>query len=401
MKRINVILLMLFSCVLLMAQEKEIFYGKIIDAETKRPIETVAIYSPSSNTISNRDGEFEIKSKYGEDLTVSHLSYYSKIINTAGLPATIELTPKVYELAEVVILPQATMVRDLKKVRDKYLKLIKGKKDKDFPELAHYYRQLTFNNDTCVEYIESFLTSPTSFRLHSLSLQEARYAKTKKDSVLGFINYFMFSLTTPISTQKAKGKTINTFLCEDFEKYYKLSINKVISPEQADEIIVYDFELTETGVLKDPVFLTGLLYIRTKDLSIMRAEFNSDAFGLNFTQGTSLKENHNIIITYKDKENSFPIVESVQANSIIDVEVQGRIYNMNIQSTLLSTEFAFEKKGNRLKQKDFLFNQVMKSKYNQEFWDNNPVVKRTEIEQQILDDFNREGYFGTMNFEGN
>ena len=401
MKLISVTLLMFFSCLILTAQEKELFYGKVIDADTKRPIETVAIYGPSSNTISNRGGEFEIKSKYGEDLTISHLSYHIQIINTAGLPATIELKSKIFELPEVVIVPQETIIRELKKVWDKYDKLLKGKKDKEFPELAHYYRQLTFNNDTCVEYIESFLSAPTSIRLHSLSLQEGRYAKIKKDSVVvGFINYFMYSLVTPFSPGKAKSKSIIAPLCADFEKYYKVSINRVISPNQADEVTVYDFELIDILKFADPIFLTGLLYVRTNDRSIMRAELKSDKFGLNFTLGSSTKEAHSIIISYQEKDNYFPIVESIQANSIIDVEIQGIIYNMNIQSTLLATEYAFKKRGNRLKQKDFLFNQVMKSKHNQEFWDSNPVVKRTEIEQQILDDFNREGYFGTVNFEG-
>ena len=40
---------------------------------------------------------------------------------------------------------------------------------------------------------------------------------------------------------------------------------------------------------------------------------------------------------------------------------------------------------------------VANSEYNQDFWDNNPIIKRTKIEQQVVDDFNRHGYFGSMN----
>jgi hypothetical protein len=72
---------------------------------------------------------------------------------------------------------------------------------------------------------------------------------------------------------------------------------------------------------------------------------------------------------------------------------------MNIQSTLIPTELTFDKKRKRLKFEESLFLKVLKSEYNQEFWDENSVVKRTQIEQQVLNEFNREGYFGTMNLE--
>jgi hypothetical protein len=44
-----------------LTQEIKNIIGKVIDAETKLPIESVAIYTPSNITISNTDGEYELK----------------------------------------------------------------------------------------------------------------------------------------------------------------------------------------------------------------------------------------------------------------------------------------------------------------------------------------------------
>lgn len=35
-------------------------------------------------------------------------------------------------------------------------------------------------------------------------------------------------------------------------------------------------------------------------------------------------------------------------------------------------------------------------KYNNEFWNDNPIIKRTFVEQKVLDDFVKMGYFGAF-----
>lgn len=399
MKILNIILCMSVFGVVLTAQEKENYSGKIIDSETKQPIELVAVYTNSANTISNADGEYELKSERDVNVTFSHISYYAQTIHSQDLPDIIELKPKIFELSEIIIIPQEAIIKELKEVWNNYNKHLKGKKDKDFPKSTYYYRQLTFNNDTCVEYIESFFTAPASVRLNTLSLQEGRYARIKRDSIFWFKNYYNYSRLSPVSLKNAETKTINSLLCKDFEKYYNVSINKIISSDQSDEIRVYEFQPKGENMIKNSIFLSGLLYVRTEDQTIIQVELHTNSLGLTSSNVSIFNENHKIVISYRTASSAFPVVESVKVKSSIDAKINGQKYNMNIQSTLLSVEYAFNKKGNRLKYRDVLSHQVMTSEYNQEFWDQNPIVKRTKIEQQILNDFNREGYFGTMNLE--
>lgn len=401
MKILNVILFMCISSFILTAKEKDNYSGKIIDSETKQPIELVAIYTNSANTISNTDGEYELKSERDVNVTFSHINYYTQTIHSQDLLDIIELKPKIFELAEIVVIPQEAVVRELKGVWNNYNKLLKGKKDKDFPESTYYYRQLTFNNDTCVEYIESFFSTTASVLIKPFYLQEGRYARIKRDSVAWFTNYYNYSRLSPISLEKAKTKTINTFLCKDFEKYYDVSVHKIVSSGQKDEIRVYEFRPKEANMIKNSAFLSGLLYVRIEDWAILRAEMNTNSLGFVANNASILKENHKFVFSYQKSPSSLPIIESVKIKSSIHTKRNGRIYNLNIQSTIIPTDYTFNRKGERLKFQDVLLNKVVTSEYNQEFWDENSFVKRTKIEQQILNDFNREGYFGTMNLESN
>lgn len=384
----------------LTSQEQAPFTGKTIDSETKEPIPLVTIQSSTVYTITNIDGEFDILPKQADkQISFTHISYHSQQFDHGKIPEIIELKPKTFELAEVIITPRETIVKELKEVWNKYMTLTKGKKDKDFPESTFYYRQLMSINDLYIEYIECFFTAPTTVSVQNMSLQEGRFARIKKDSLPYFTNYFYFSQIPPFSRKKAqKKKELNTFLCEDFEEHYEIHMHQIISPGQENEVKVYEF-IPKYPIWEDnSYFFAGKLYIRSKDLAIIRAEIKPVAMGLRFDRKTQvISENHSFIISYREGITTYPIVESVQALSTIKLLREQKENVMHIQSILFANDYAFDKRGIKVKQKDHLLKEVINSKYNQEFWDNNPVVKRTKVEQQVLDDFNRLGYFGTMN----
>lgn len=399
--KILIIILSSISSVMLMSQENEIYSGKIIDFDTKQPIDLVTVYTGSANTISNTDGEYELKSEITENITFSHISYYTLKIKSLNSKDVIELKPKVFELAEIVVIPQEIIIKELKVVWNNYNKLLKGKKEKDFPKSTYYYRQLTFNNDTCIEYIESFFAATNSVLIKPFYLQEGRYARIKRDSVYWFTNYYNYSRLSPVSLKKAETKTINVLLCKDFENYYNVSINRIISPGQTDEIRVYEFQPKGVNMIKNSKFLSGLLFVKSEDHKIVQAELFTNSLGVMFNNASVLDENHKLIISYQEVPSSYPIIASVKVSSSINLKKNGKICNMNIQSTLVPTELTLNKKRERLRFQDVLYTKLVTSEYNQKFWDENPIVKRSKIEQQVLNDFNREGYFGTMNLENN
>ena len=394
------LLIILLNFVSSLTAQDITYTGKIIDADTKAPIPLVTIHSLSTYTITNTDGEFEIHPQQaGEQISISHISYHPQQLNSNLLPETIELKPKTFELTEVIVTPREALVKDLKEVWNKYMALTKGKKDKDFPESTFYYRQLTSVNESYTEYIECFFTAPTTVSVQNMSLQEGRFARVKKDSLPYFTNYFYFSQIPPFSREKAqKKKALNTFLCADFDEHYEIHMHQAISPGQEDEVNVYEFIPKYPVWENNAFFFAGKLYIRVKDKVIIRAEIKPVSMGVTFDRKTKvISEDHIFIITYRDGVISYPIIESVQATTTLKLLRNQKENTMHMQSLLFANDYTFDKKGKKIKYKDHLLQEVIHSKYDQTFWDNNPVVKRTKVEQQVLNDFNKAGYFGTMN----
>ncbi|MDR2232282.1 MAG: hypothetical protein LBE56_04060 [Tannerella sp.] len=378
--------------------------ARILDAETQQPVPMVSVGAFSDNTvlgstISNADGDFMVEADSTGYITLSHISYQTNRVNIAELGETILLQPKVIELTEIVVIPRSAIIRELTTVWEKYTKLLNKKKEKDFPVQTFYYRQLTQNNDLNTEYLGCFFTAPTSVNIKTLTLQEGRFARIKKDSLIQMANFFAFSRIRPFSLETAKRKNaVNPFLVKDFEKYYDVRLSRIISPNSDDEVKVYQFIPYQENISENAFMLSGFLYVRTKDHSIVQLEANSNNAAVRGFPNITSQQIH-FTVTYREGVESYPIVESVKCEMEIEGLYQGQTYQFKAQSILFAADYSFQSKGNKMNRMDFLLKEVAKSKYNQAFWDNNPIVKRTQIEQQVLDDFNQLGYFGNMSFE--
>lgn len=375
------------------------FTGKIVDAETGEPINFVTIYSPSIYTASNADGEYVISEvQPDEQITFSHISYKTYKIDYAQVPTLIRLQPKSFELTEVIVTPRENIVNELKKVWNKYSRIVSGVKEREFPKLNFYYRQLTLADSIYTEYIECLLSAPTSVAVRNMNLIEGRFFQLQRDSLATIHNYFTFSQITPFTREKAKLQNVNTLLCADFENYYDLYLDKIIMQNGDDEIKVYRFEPLKQN-LENTSFLAGKLYIRTKDCTIMRAELAANSMHLQY-ENPAIKieyEKHFFILTYREDITFYPVVESVQGDSELELSSPEEKRNVHFKSYLFSVNCDYNKKGKKIKHKDKLVNKILKSEYDEEFWDKNPIVKRTEIEQQVLDNFKKNGYVGNVN----
>jgi len=95
----------------LVAQQKEIVRGKIVDASDDKPMENVNIVNLNQvfGTATNQEGAFEIKAKVNDTLHLSFLGYKSIKVRVTndwvnfGNQTTIKLTELAFALEEVVI----------------------------------------------------------------------------------------------------------------------------------------------------------------------------------------------------------------------------------------------------------------------------------------------------------
>ena len=385
------------SATLIMAQKSVTAY--VFDADTKKPVDLVTVISPIDYTITNSEGGFAVKVMENEKIVLSHISYQTINIDLQQLSDTIFLKPRVYRLAEIVVVPKSVIVKELKEVWGKYNKLLARKREKDFPQQTFYYRQLTQYNDLYTEYLECFFEAPVSTHVMTMTMMEGRYAGINKDSLGTIINYFCLSQLPPFSRYRAQNyNAVNGFLVKNFEKYYDIRLDRTISQGNEDEVRVYEFIPYEEMISDNAMMLSGFLYIRKKDLSIVRMEINSKSMLLTGIPNV-VDESYNFTVTYRDGVEPYPVVETVKGETEITHIYFGKKCPIKLYSVLFATDYKIEKKGKRVKQFDNLFQTVADSKYNQEFWDNNPIIKRTKIEQQVVDDFTRLGYFGSMKLD--
>jgi hypothetical protein len=379
---------------------QEAVSAHIIDAEAREPIDLVSVVSSVNGTITNREGGFIVRTDSNDYLQISHLSYYPQSISVRQLNDTILLQPRMVELAEFVVMPNDVIVRELKAVWNKYNNLLRGKRDRDLPVQTFYYRQLTQNNDVYVEYIEAFFTAPTSVSARELSLLEGRFATIKQDSVFRGENFFLFSTITPFSLGSlGRRRALNPFLVRDFERYYDVNIARIISPANADEIVVYRFTPYQERPRGNAIMFLGQLYVRTRDRAIVRMEASTQDKSIFRGNLNIANVIYSFTVTYRDGIESYPIVENVQFELQMSHSRDGQLHQLQANSILYAIDQPIEtrRSARTIRQNDNLLQQIANSRHNQAFWDNNPFIKRTQVEQRVLDDFNRLGYFGSMN----
>ena len=394
MMKFFVIIALCFFITSINAQKSVSAY--VLDADTKKSIDLVTVSSSTGYTITNSDGGFIIKVREDDEIVLSHVSYQTTHIDFKQLSDTIFLKTKVNVLPDIFIMPRASIIKELKAVWERYNNLLGRKREKDFPKQTFYYRQLTQYNDLYTEYIECFFEAPVSTHVMTMTMLEGRYAGIKKDSLATIMNYFSLSQLPPFSRNRAlRYDAVNGFLVRDFERYYDIQLIRIISEDTDDEVRVYEFTPNKIMINNSTTMLSGLLYIRKKDSSIISQEINTKRMNLTGVPNV-VDELYNFTVTYRDGLEPYPVVETVRCDAEISHMISGKKNTIKLYSVLFAADYKLEIEGVKMKQNDYLFQKVAESKYNQEFWDNNPIIKRTKIEQQVLDDFNRLGYFGSI-----
>ena len=111
MKHLLLIILLFVLPQQLMAQQKELVRGKIVDASDDKPMENVNIVNLNQvfGTATNQEGAFEIQAKVNDTLHLSFLGYKSIKVRVTndwvnfGNQTTIKLTELAFALEEVTI----------------------------------------------------------------------------------------------------------------------------------------------------------------------------------------------------------------------------------------------------------------------------------------------------------
>ncbi|GHU79075.1 hypothetical protein FACS1894145_2460 [Bacteroidia bacterium] len=390
MKKVQLIIISALWVQILYAQDNQMIVGGIYDRETNEPLVSASIYYVNNplGTITNVEGEFVIQKQENPDtLVISYVGYTTKRYPVSNLPEKIYLERSTINLVEVIVTP-GYVNKLVKQIWEKYYTLYKQEKKNKNKDDTFFYRQITKSDSIYNEFIECFLTGKNAFSIQDMKLQQGRYGKLKLDKSFTFTNFFYISQMIFFRSQKAGKNEFITILQPDFEAIYHIEIADRIYSKDNGNIIVLNFQPKKNN--KNTV--SGKLYVNETDLSILRFEGIVSSFEINLKNKNKKYGHLAFGVNYKDNTESYPVVESVN----VGFEIEMQDLKFQITSMLFSVDQSFRKSTKELKQKDILINQIDKTTYDPAFWENNPIVKRTKIDEEIIRSFESQDAFGTF-----
>ncbi len=402
--------LFLFIGILLLSNEAFTqsyrIFGKVVDDSTKSsiPFASVAISGLNLGTSTNIDGEFQIKvDSLPVGLIFSHVSYDKKeILVQAPDYITISLTPRRVILEELVISERDRTDFPYRLLIQAYNKAVN--KSRDWKYGLAYYRQTSSNAEDYSELYEIFYdTRFSSQGILEWDIQEGRYAMKTEMAAADYVYNKNFTLLSRLVTmyQPDTDKFIMP-VNENVRELYNLYISELLDVE-GKNVAVVNFAPKED--IYTPA-MSGRLFIDIESYDILKLEGqirndNLDIISLTNPKGSWKDYVLNIDVAYKFLDDEI-ILDYISMNQSFDYYVEERsIRSVKTNSFLTYYEHykpeKFKRLGGRLmrlrKSDRELLNRIG---YNKRFWEENPIVMRTPVEDEIISSFEAANAFGTI-----
>ncbi|GGI28435.1 carboxypeptidase-like regulatory domain-containing protein [Pedobacter mendelii] len=393
----NIILFLLFSYAV--KSYSQTIQGKVIDEVSGEPIPFVSlmIIGSQATSISNENGDFVIKAKgFPLKLKFSHVSYLISEfeIKSSSDNLIIKLKQAAINLAEVTIDPY----RGKKLLKSAFEKATKYKDENYY--LKAFYRQLTSVNNNPTKIHEIFYDIKWNVsKTTGWIARQTRFAESKNQSAFNLSNqsYFTFS-SSGYLTQPNSG----TFVTEKTLDKYTIEIERYI--EQADQdIAVITCTINKAG--KNQFYANSTFYVGTEDFKIYRVENNILNLPMDLDNGAGFKYPPIVktIATFKSNSAEVNILESISTKMYLSIIYADRMRSTDLSATVSSLLTVYQE-DNNIKNESFQNvrrdtkdkNVVESIKYNADFWQNNPIVKQTSLEDKFSKLMEGQNAFGTM-----
>ena len=380
--------------------------GKIVEAGTGEaiPFANIALKEIYKGTASNTLGEFSFKvDSLPVDLVISHLSYEPLEIEVSeSTPLVIEMTPGKLLMDELVIQAKGNDEYAYKLIEEAYYKII-GKGNNERYGKA-FYRQISKNGDEYSELYEIFYdTKYSNNGVEDWAIQEGRYA-LKLSTVDSFIYNKNFTLMVRLLTivQPHTEDLIMPVSLKVREQFYLIT-DQIISVNNR-KVAQIRFEKKEE--LPYPA-MKGEIWIDTESYEVLKLDGtieNDDLKFISLKGKTGSWKNYKVSceIAFKPLDDGNLGLDYIRLGQNFDYYVNDVFANaVETRSFLSYYEYYTPPKRKNLGGRLLRFNRrdsdmLDNIGYNQLFWDENIIVKRTPIEAEVIADFEEERAFGSI-----
>lgn len=390
--RISILVLLLFfGGFKLKAQT---IHGKVIDEVSGEAVPFVSIGQIGSNntTITNDAGEFVLKDvKFPVQLRFSHVSYMLTTVNATQAEnfAPVKLKPAAISLNTVTIDPY----RGQRLVKAALEKTKQHERDMFYGNA--FYRQLTTVNQQPTQIYELFYDLQFGASgVKGWLAKQSRFAKVNKGVAFSMNNqsYLTFSLAGSLLPEKKEGKFVSLKTLKDFA----IAVDRIILQNEQDIAVV---SCKYKGNKKN-FYINTTYYIGTDDHKIYRTESKlyNLPIAVNATAG-KIPPYATVTATFNGTETAIPILENISTKMFLNFSAGSTVIRPVISSSLIV--YQLDKTINN--QKFSTLNKNVKDKaivesiaYNPVFWQDNPIVKQTSLEDNFIKMMESKSAFGTM-----
>lgn len=383
----------ILSCFLYFNAFAQTIRGKVTDLNhIGIPFVSVSIVGNSTFTVTNDNGDFELKDvNQNSKLRFSHVSYQTldTLVKINANELIVKLIPAHITLKEVKIkaVPAEQL---LKKALEKAAENVTS---------HHYanafYRQLTSLNGNPFQIYELFYDIDfNAQKIQGWIAKQTRFAQENQNINFTFNNlsYLTFSLAGCLFREKP-GKFITLNSIPD----YTIKLSHYIEKDDQSMAVI---SCTLKAPKKNDFYANSIFYIGLQDFLIYRVENEVYNTPMKFDHAISNKAPElNTIATFKKTSSSISILESVSTKLFLPLKIKHTDLNVSASSTLLVYRLNDELNTQP-------FNEVNKNTtdsktinsitYNADFWKNNSVIKQTALESSFIKLMESKSAFGTM-----
>ena len=250
--------------------------GKVVDSETNAPLifATVAVKETNVATVTNIDGEFQIKIvdlDKSKNLEFTYLGYKNSVIPLTemrdnGYRNLIKMEAAPIPIREIIVKPM---------MPDDIMERVIGSISKNYPSVPNlmtaFYRETIRKNRTYVSIGEALVEIFKAPYNSDLRFDGTRIYKGRKNTETEKVDTVLFKLQggpfTSLELDLAKNP--ESILTADAMKYYNYTLTGVIEIDGRPNYVI---EFVQKPSVDIPLFL-GKFYIDTKTYALTTAEF--------------------------------------------------------------------------------------------------------------------------------
>jgi hypothetical protein len=368
--------------------------GKVLDKQTRQPVPyaSVRVAGTSQGTTSNAEGDFTLTVRQLPAKVLATSLGYSRdsaLVTTAGVAPVLALLPAPVQLPDV---QPASYVAELLAKAYQQLQRTSG-----YAEYGQaFYRQVTRIDDVPTEVQEAvWNVKTTSAGISGSLLAQGRYAV--KPALMNFSN---FSVYTKLFGKMWAGSGLDTatskaLLSPHPARDYTLRLKGLLANghQNVAEIAF------ERKLRADAKPFQGSIFIDTDTYQVLHVQATMP-MGIATNKRAYTPKNAEVTFDLDLQPQTTAATPTyLKVSSVLylsqphkpDAKVQASsfTYFYNGQPTPTGLPYSFDGQANDLAA-------IKKQPYDPAFWRDNPVVKRTPLEEATIHAFEEQKSFGTM-----